>query len=259
MRDTSPSSQAHREREHFDRLSEEQGEIWWGHLAPAGQERGERRASLVVRYARIRPGQRVLEIGCGTGFFTKDCLPRLPAGVRMEAVDVSPAAIERANARPELAACPHLTLKVENVESLSYRDCSFDAVIGSSILHHICLDRTLPELCRVLRPGGAFVFAEPNALNPVLFLGQKLGIGHGARQSSPDEQPLNRFVLSRQLVRQGLRVEAIRPFDYLHPSTPRPLQALVSAAGRVCEMVPLLRELAGSLLIAAHKPDVATA
>ncbi|MHC4789445.1 MAG: methyltransferase domain-containing protein, partial [Planctomycetota bacterium] len=126
--------------------------------------------------------------------------------------------------------------------------------IGSSVLHHLDLARVLPELCRVLKPGGRFAFAEPNALNPVLLAGHWLGIGHGCRQASPDERPFSRFRAVRELARHGFLVQRVQPFDFLHPSTPRPLHGLVEALGKACETLPLVREVAGSLLIAARKP-----
>jgi hypothetical protein len=45
----------------------------------------------------------------------------------------------------------------------------------------------------------------------------------------------------------------LKPYDFLHPSTPRAIQAPVRALGVICEQLPLIRETAGSVLIVAHK------
>jgi SAM-dependent methyltransferase len=55
-----------------------------------------------------------------------------------------------------------------------FADDSFDIVIGHHILTHLDLDRVLPEIRRVLRPGGRAVFVEALAHNPFLRLGRKL-------------------------------------------------------------------------------------
>lgn len=251
------SDRARREREHFDKLAGRQREAWWGHLGPAGRARSRRRAALVAAHAALRPGDRVLEIGCGGGFFTSQLADALPSGVRVTSVDISPELIERARSRPELAGRANLSLEVGNVESLACADSAFDAVVGSSILHHLDLDRALPELFRVLKPGGRFVFAEPNALNPLVAMERRFRIGWRADQVSQDESAINRFTMARRLAGAGFAVDRITPFDFMHPLTPRFLHAIVSQAGRVCETVPILREIAGSALIAARKPAAA--
>jgi SAM-dependent methyltransferase len=248
------SDRARREREHFDELAGRQGEAWWGHLGPAAAARSRRRAALVAAHAALRPGRSVLEIGCGGGYFTSRLVAALPDGVEVTSIDISPELVERARSRPELAGRPHLRIEVANVEQLPFADASFDAVAGSSILHHLDLGRALPELYRVLRPGGRFAFAEPNALNPIVALERRFRIGWRVDQVSDDESAVNRFAMARRLAEAGFTVDRITPFDFLHPLTPRFLQAIVSHAGRVVETIPVLREIAGSALIAAHRP-----
>jgi len=75
---------------------------------------------------------------------------------------------------------------------------------------------------------------------------------------SPEETAFLRWPLARQLRQAGFEDVAIVPFDWLHPRTPEPLIPAVSAVGRALEATPLLRELAGSLLITARRPPAAT-
>jgi SAM-dependent methyltransferase len=58
--------------------------------------------------------------------------------------------------------------------STPYADHSFDVVVGHNIITHLDLERALPELRRLLRPGGRAVFVEPLAHNPVLRAGRAL-------------------------------------------------------------------------------------
>ena len=124
-----------------------------------------------VEYARDRfvrmagtegwPYPKVLEVGCGTGFFT---LNLKLAGVIGEAhvTDISSGMVKVAerNAR-ELGF--EVEGRVADAESLPYADGTFDLVVGHAVLHHIPdVELALREVLRVLKPGGRFVFAgEP--------------------------------------------------------------------------------------------------
>jgi ubiquinone/menaquinone biosynthesis C-methylase UbiE len=117
------------------------------------------------RYLRAVPDGRrygrVLEVGCGTGFFL---LNLAQAGVIGEAhcTDISPGMVEVcvANGR-RLGVEVHG--RVADAEALPYDDAEFDLVIGHAVVHHLPdLETTFKELARVLRPGGRLVIAgEP--------------------------------------------------------------------------------------------------
>jgi len=114
------------------------------------------------------PYGQVLEIGCGTGFFT---LNLMLAGVIGEAwvTDISPGMVgvaERNAAQLGLA----VQGKVCDAETLPFDDASFDLVVGHAVLHHIPdVELALREVLRVLKPGGRFVFAgEPTRLGDVI-------------------------------------------------------------------------------------------
>ncbi|HEY2603733.1 MAG TPA: class I SAM-dependent methyltransferase [Thermoleophilaceae bacterium] len=64
--------------------------------------------------------------------------------------------------------------RLSDAYSTPFADDSFDIVVGGSILHHLDLERALPEIRRVLRPGGRAVFVEPLAHNPILRAGRVL-------------------------------------------------------------------------------------
>ena len=60
---------------------------------------------------------------------------------------------------------PHFHLM--DAHNLEFEDESFDFVYGCAILHHLDYNRALDEICRVLKPGGKILFAEPLGINPV--------------------------------------------------------------------------------------------
>jgi SAM-dependent methyltransferase len=171
-------------------------------------------------------------------------------GATVVGIDVAPTLLARA-----LSEVPrNVRLVAADVEALPFATGAFDAVIGNAVLHHLRLERALPELLRVLRPGGRFCFAEPNMLNPQVFVERNVRFIGRWLDNSPDETAFTRWGLRRTLARHGLVDVAIRPFDFLYPLTPERLVPMVERVGRLLERTPLVAEIAGSLLVSARKP-----
>jgi SAM-dependent methyltransferase len=212
----------------------------WGWGSPAGQARASRRAALIAHAAGLGPGVRTLEIGCGTGLFT---VHFVRTGAQVVAVEISADLLDRARARAELRRVQFLEGQFERVGVRG----PFDAVIGSSVLHHMDLAIALPRIHALLAPGGAVCFAEPNLLNPQVCLERRFR--RWFPYVSPDETAFVRWPLKRLLENAGFREVCITPFDWLHPATPSRLITGVSRLGRLFERIPGLRESAGSLLI----------
>ena len=134
-------------------------------------------------------------------------------------------------------------------------DGPFDAVIGSSVLHHLDVTVAIERMFALLKPGGRLSFAEPNYLNPQVFLERKLRfIRPLFWYVSPDETAFVRWSFRRQLEDAGFDDVRITPFDWLHPATPETAIPLVRAVGRGLEAMPLAREFSGSLQISARRP-----
>ena len=222
----------------------------WNWSSPAGRRRAEHRAELLIRATGLGPAKHALELGCGTGVFLERAAS---TGARIDAIDLSQHLLRRA--RERMAGSPRVQLVCGNAEAMPYADGTFDAVYGSSVLHHLDLDRALREVCRVLRPGGWAAFAEPNLLNPQVafmfnFMATKPWFG-----VSPDEKAFTRFRAMQALRQAGYVESSIRPFDFLHPATPAAIVAGVARASSFLERLPLVREFAGSFLLAGRKPS----
>ncbi len=103
-----------------------------------------------------------LEIGSGTGYFSLNLL-QLGAIQRLTATDISPGMLARLAHTAEGLGLEVETVRTE-AEQLPLPDESFDLVFGHAVLHHIPdLEKAFAEFRRVLRPGGAIVFAgEPS-------------------------------------------------------------------------------------------------
>ena len=239
---------AEHEIEHGKFLAMKDVETIWGWGTPAGQVRARRRAGLIATGAHLQPGIRALEIGCGTGLFTQMFFQ---TGATIVAVDISKDLLDKAKERNLPAD------KVIFIEK-RFEDCvidgPFDAVIGSSILHHLEIGEALPKIYDLLKPSGVLSFAEPNMLNPQVFAERKF---RGLFPSvSPDETAFVRWRLVRDLREVGFRDIEVIPFDWLHPAIPRSLIGLVGGVGRVLEKIPLLREFSGSVYIKAVRPAI---
>ena len=232
---------------HGRRLAMRDPEAWWGWNTPAGRCRAERRARLIAAGAGLKPGVRALEIGCGTGLFTAFFAE---TGASVCAIDISEELLQRARAR---------SLPSDRVQFVRGRfeeavlGEAFDAIVGSSVLHHLELEPALARIRGLLRPGGWMSFAEPNLLNPQVWAERTFR--RWFPYVSPDETAFVAGRLRKRLAAAGLEEAQIVPFDWLHPGTPPRLILFVQALGRRLEGVPILRAFAGSLWIRARRPD----
>ena len=110
----------------------------------------------LVDQAEIRPGHRVLEIGCGTGNLAI-LIKRLHPGTQVVGLDPDPKALARARRKAEREALS-VQLDLGFAEELPYPDGSFDRVFSAFMFHHLEADgkvKTLREVRRVLKPGGS--------------------------------------------------------------------------------------------------------
>jgi ubiquinone/menaquinone biosynthesis C-methylase UbiE len=112
-----------------------------------GFEAERRRA---IELLELRPGQRVLVPGVGTGAD----LPLLPPQVEVLGVDLTPAMLARARAHCR----PGIELRLMNAERLDLPDASFDAVLLHQVIEVVADGAScLGEAGRVVRPGGRVV------------------------------------------------------------------------------------------------------
>ncbi|MEU1414884.1 methyltransferase domain-containing protein [Streptomyces sp. NPDC046994] len=117
--------------------------------------------SEMIEQAELRDGQRVLDVGCGTGNLLRATGRRHPSA-DLVGLDPDPKALTRAERKARRAG---LTVRLDRgfAQELPYGDDSFDRVFSSLMLHHLdstSKDALLAEVRRVLRPDGRLVLAD---------------------------------------------------------------------------------------------------
>ena len=141
----------------------------WAHFAPL-EAVTTRPAFRLVKHARVRPGQRVLDVACGTGVVA---VTAARLGANVTALDLTSELLERARTNAHVAQV-EVTFHEGDVEAIPFEDAMFDVVVSQ--FGHIFAPRpelAVKEMLRVLKPGGTIAFST---WPPELFIGQTFAL-----------------------------------------------------------------------------------
>jgi SAM-dependent methyltransferase len=107
------------------------------------------------------PGERVLEVGPGTGYYSLTVARRLGPGGQLDLLDLQQPMLDEAMRRAAAAGIANVTATRGDARALPFPDRAFDAAFLVATLGEIPdRDRALGELRRVLKPGGRLVVGE---------------------------------------------------------------------------------------------------
>jgi ubiquinone/menaquinone biosynthesis C-methylase UbiE len=123
-------------------------------LMTLGREKTLRRVTLDL--VQLKPGDKVLEIGCGTGTLTLGAKVRVGAAGKAMGIDIAPEMVEAAN-RKAARKGVDASFQVGSIAKIPFPDSCFDAVMCSFMIFHMPADvrsEGLAEVYRVLRSGG---------------------------------------------------------------------------------------------------------
>jgi len=114
----------------------------------------------VVTRAGLTPGERVLDLGTGTGAVAERAAEIVGPGGLVVGIDISPEMLALARARLVARGWAHVTLREGRAETIPADNSSFDVVLASlSLMYVIDREVAASEIARVLRPNGRLVAA----------------------------------------------------------------------------------------------------
>jgi SAM-dependent methyltransferase len=175
--------------------------LWWrGHpsACPYGQRFWVEAPHPLITRQRLRavlepqPGQRVLEVGPGTGYYTLDVADWVSPGGRLEILDLQQEMLDHTMRRAGERGVTNVSAVQGDARRLPYAEGTFDAAYLTTVLGEIPdQDAALRELARVLKPGGRLVvgelFGDPHWVSPgrLRRRAEAAGLTFGERSGTP--------------------------------------------------------------------------
>jgi dolichol-phosphate mannosyltransferase len=228
-------------------------EQYWRRYPATSPTKLEWRA-LTVRHAfHVVPGERVLELGAGSGLWTEHLAEALKGECPITAVVFDPAYADELESRtlPNTNA-----VLVESLDELPPE--SFDYVVGTAIICHDRYGENLRALHRLLKPGGQLLFFEANFWNPQVLAKSLIPTVGRWAGNARCQVGLRKFRLMKTASREGFTDIEIVPYDIVHARTPPQLIPAIQETAFVLEHLPGVREVCGTLYIWARKPGDGT-
>lgn len=217
-------------------------------------ERGYRRLlSYFEKLVKPKPGEMVIDLGCGSGTFANRLLAY---GLRVHGIDISDECINYAR-----KTFPDATFEVGDIEHLAQPDNSVDIAMFSGVLHHFPDFRpTVREAFRVLKPGGRLFAFDPNRHNPAMWLYRvKSSPFYSSKGVTENEQPLSRRALTAALT--DCSFAAVNCYgitgitlSYIEGKSAQLLMYPYNVFEPLLGMTPLTKKIGSFLITYAEKP-----
>lgn len=142
-----------------------------------GRERRFREA--ILELAGLTTGERVVDVGCGTGTLAIGVKQRVGDAGMVHGIDASDQMVALARKKAETRGVA-VDFQVASAQGLPFEDTTFDIVLCTMVMHHLRHDQrgqAVAEMYRVLRPGGRLLVVDLAAeggllarLNPIALL-----------------------------------------------------------------------------------------
>lgn len=136
---------------------------------------------MIIEMAKVKLGDQVLDVGCGSGNLTLTAKRYVGASGSVFGIDASPEMIEVARRKAQRSGATAV-FEVGLIENITYPDATFDVVVSRLVMHHLPDDlkrRGIAEIFRVLKPGGLLFLADFRPpTNPILAHIASALVGH---------------------------------------------------------------------------------
>ena len=136
---------------------------------------------MIVEMAKIKPGDKVLDVGCGSGNLTLTAKKYAGRSGSVYGIDAAPEMIEVAR-KKAWQLRTDVIFDVGLIEKLPLEDATFDVVISRLVIHHLPNDlklRGFAEIFRVLKPNGRLFLVDfTPPVNPILSYITSALVGH---------------------------------------------------------------------------------
>jgi len=138
-------------------------------------------SKMIIEMAKIKQGDQVLDVGCGSGNLTLTAKRYVGISGSVYGIDASPEMIEVARKKAQRSGATAV-FEVGLIEKISYPDATFDVVVSRLVMHHLPDDlkrRGIAEIFRVLKPDGLLFLADFRPpTNPILAHVASALVGH---------------------------------------------------------------------------------
>jgi ubiquinone/menaquinone biosynthesis C-methylase UbiE len=175
--------------------------LWWRKhpsACPYGQRFWVQAPHPLITRARLRAtlepkaGERILEIGPGTGYYSLPVAEWLSPDGHLQLIDIQREMLDHTMLRADQCGLENITAELGDAQALPYPENAFEAAYLITVLGEIPdQDRALRELRRVLRPGGRLVvgelFGDPHWVSPAALRrrAEAAGLRFERRSGSP--------------------------------------------------------------------------
>lgn len=225
-------------------------EAYWRNSSSTAAIKLRWRALTVRHCFHVLPGESILELGAGSGLWTKHLVSVLRGENPITAAVFNEDFAQSASRK-----------KLRNTRIVRVADLvndlpeeHFDYIIGTAILCHDKYPQNLRALYRLLKPGGQILFFEANYWNPQVFLKNTIPLVGRWTGQARCQVGMRKYKLMQIASHQGFTHIEVIPYDILHSRTPRFLIPMVQSLAFILEHAPVIRNLCGTLYIWAKKP-----
>ena len=223
---------------------------YWRRMDPISETRLLWRAATVRHMFHLLPGESILVLACGSGTI----IPALAETTRGEC----PITAVTFDPSTDFSALEEICPLVEKVRLTGFpgelAGRQFDYVVAIQLLEAKHAASLLGEVRKLLRPGGQLLFFETNPWNPVFWTRKFLSSWFPFLRRGDERALCGQLQLYELLSELGYVSVRAMFYDFLYRPIPRWLMFPARNLTLILENIPLVRNLAGTILVHAQNP-----